>query len=73
SEKKKLTWKEQRELEALEIIIAELESKKHSTMELLNSGTLSAEELQKKAKDYAEIEKQLEEKENRWLELSQWL
>jgi ABC transport system ATP-binding/permease protein len=73
TEKKKLSFKEQKEFEALEKDLEKLEIQKTALMESLNSGKLSAEELIKASADYAQIEKLLEEKENRWLELSQWV
>ncbi len=71
-EKKKLTWKEQKEFEALESEIAALEQEKAETLEKMNSGDLSPTELQEVSARYAEVEQLLEEKELRWLELSEW-
>lgn len=71
-EKKKLTYKEQKEFEALEAEIEKLEQQKKETLEKLNSGQLPPEELQEVSQKYATLEEQLEEKEMRWLELSQW-
>jgi ABC transport system ATP-binding/permease protein len=72
TEKKKLSFKEQREFETLEKEIEKLELEKTVLLESLNSGTLTPEELLKASEDYARLGKTLEEKENRWLELSQW-
>lgn len=73
TEKKKLTYKEQKEFEALEQEIALLEQQKAETLQRLNSGQLDAQSLQQCAKEYADMEALLEAKEMRWLELSQWL
>ncbi len=71
-EKTKLTFKEQREYDELEKAIEQLESTKKLYLDKMNSGALPADELQKISADYQALEKELEEKENRWLELSQW-
>ncbi|HNW89360.1 MAG TPA: ABC-F family ATP-binding cassette domain-containing protein [Bacteroidales bacterium] len=68
---RKLTYKEARELEALEKEISLLESEKSVLLEKLNGGEGSAEEFAQYGKRYNEIEKLLEEKTDRWLELSE--
>jgi len=73
SEKKKLTYKEQKEFETLEAEIPILEKQKAEALEQMNSGSLSPEELQEVSELYARLEKELEEKEFRWLELSEWV
>ena len=70
-QRKKLSYKEQRELEALEIEIPQLEAEKSALEEGLSSGTLSHEELSSAATRIGEIINTLEEKEMRWLELSE--
>ena len=70
-QRKKLSYKEQRELEALEIEIPQLETEKSALEEGLSSGTLSHEELSAAATRIGEIISTLEEKEMRWLELSE--
>lgn len=70
SKPRKLTFKEQRELESLEREIAALEKEKKELETALCSGTLSVEELTKKSKRLPELTTKLEEKEYRWLELS---
>jgi len=70
-EKKKLSFKEKKELDELEKKIGVLESEKKILEEELNSGALAAEELHKKSIRYGELTSQLEEKELRWLELSE--
>jgi ATP-binding cassette subfamily F protein uup len=70
AEKKKLGFKEKRELDELEKEIGSLEKEKKILEEELNSGLLAAGELQKKSIRHGELSSQLEEKELRWLELS---
>lgn len=72
-EKTKLTFKEQREFDELEKAIEQLESTKKLYLDKMNSGALPPDELQKISADYQALEKELEDKENRWLELSQWV
>ncbi len=71
SEKKKLTYKEQKELEALDKEIPELESEKKAIEEALGSGSLSIEELTKKSARVGQLIEEIEEKTMRWLELSE--
>lgn len=69
--KKQLTYKEKREFETLEKDIQELtESKRHIT-EKLNSGTCPYAELQSLSQQVGEVSRLLDEKELRWLELSE--
>ncbi len=70
--KTKLTFKEKLELESLETEIEELETRKASLSEELNSGNLGHEELAKLGKELSDVMKELETKSNRWLELSEW-
>jgi ABC transport system ATP-binding/permease protein len=67
----KLTFKEKRELEQLENEISLLEHRKKSVEELLNSGGLPHDELYTRSLEIGEINSILEEKELRWLELSE--
>jgi ABC transport system ATP-binding/permease protein len=73
AEKKKLTYKEQKEFEALEAEIPQLEKQKAEALEQMNSGSLPPEKLQEISELYARLEKELEAKEFRWLELSEWV
>ena len=73
AEKKKLTYKEQKEFETLEAEIPILEKQKAEALELMNSGSLTPEKLQEVSELYARLEIELEEKEFRWLELSEWV
>lgn len=70
TDKKKLSYNEQREFEGLEKKIAELENKKTEIADLMNNIS-DYEELQKMAAKLDQIKEELEEKEMRWLELSE--
>ncbi|MDR2914682.1 MAG: ATP-binding cassette domain-containing protein, partial [Tannerella sp.] len=70
-EKKKLTYKEQKELEALDKEIPELEKEKKTIEEALNCGTLSIDELNEKSARIGDLINEIEEKTMRWLELSE--
>lgn len=69
--KRKLTFNEKRELEQLEKDIETLELEKSELETAMSSGTLSIDEIQKKSQRFQEISDQLDEKEMRWLELSE--
>ena len=69
--RRKLSYKEQRELEQLEVELPQLENEKRELEEKLSSGALSHEELTKAADRIGEIINLVEEKEMRWLELSE--
>ena len=71
AEKKKLTYKEQREFEQLEKEIETLNKEKADVTEKLNSSNLPFEELQKLSNQIGSISDKLDEKEFRWLELSE--
>lgn len=68
--KRKLSYKEQKEMEQLEGDIAKLEQTKAKLVESLNNGG-SHEELAKWSKQIEEITDSQAEKEMRWLELSE--
>ena len=68
--RKKLTYKEQKELEQTEKDLESLNNEKETLENSLNSGTLSYEELQKASARIGEIMALIDEKETRWLELS---
>jgi ATP-binding cassette subfamily F protein uup len=70
-EKKKLSYKEQQEFDGIEKEIAKLEKERDELTELLNSGEQSSEDVNKTAKRLGEIGLLIEEKEFRWLELSE--
>ena len=69
--KRQLTFKEKREFETLEKEIAELTKEKKLVDLRLNAGDTSFEELQKLSNRIGEVIKMLDEKELRWLELSE--
>ncbi|MBR5299468.1 MAG: ABC-F family ATP-binding cassette domain-containing protein [Bacteroidales bacterium] len=71
AKKKKLTYKEQKELEQLEKDLEALSAEKADLEEKLNSGVLPYEELQKASERIGEIMELTDEKELRWLELSE--
>lgn len=70
-EKKKLSFNEKREFEQLETEIEKLEKKKENIEMELHSGILDHEQLHEKSKELMKIKSLLDEKENRWLELSE--
>ncbi|MBS1597831.1 MAG: ABC-F family ATP-binding cassette domain-containing protein [Bacteroidetes bacterium] len=69
--KKQLSYKEQREFEILGKEIPELESERNLLTEKLNAGQSSFEELQQYSTRIIQVNKLLDEKELRWLELSE--
>ncbi len=69
--KKKLSFKERREMEMLEVEIAALEEEKKQIEEALCSGALSVEELTEKSRRLPLLNEDLDEKSMRWLELSE--
>lgn len=70
-EKKKFGFKEKREFEVLEKEIEDLNQEKLELETLMNSGNLSNDELHEKSNRYSEILEIIDEKEMRWLELSE--
>ncbi|MBQ3576732.1 MAG: ATP-binding cassette domain-containing protein, partial [Coprobacter sp.] len=68
---RKITYKEKKELEALDIEIPQLEEEKANIETQLSSGTLSAQEITSLSKRYEELTTQIDEKTMRWLELSE--
>lgn len=71
NEKRKMSFKEKRELEQLEQAIAALEAEKIQVESLLCSGTLTVDELTGKSRRLPEINNLIDEKTMRWLELSE--
>ena len=69
--KRKLTWKEQQELKALDEELPRLEAEKADLEAKLSSGTLSPADLQTASTRYGELQSLIDEKELRWLELSE--
>ncbi len=71
NDKRKLTFKERKEMEQLEADIASLETEKKEVEDALCSGTLDVEKLTEYSKRLPLINEELEEKTMRWLELSE--
>lgn len=69
--KRKLTFKERRELEALEKDIETLETEKNDIETKLSSGTISVDEITKLSKRLPQLNDELDTKSMRWLELSE--
>lgn len=69
--KKKRTYKEQKEFEALEESLPEIEKQLQELSDKMNSGTLSPSDLVEAGEAYGRLKEEQEEKEMRWLELSE--
>ena len=69
--KRKKTYKEKCEFEKLDKEIAILEEERKKIEDALCSGNLSVEELTAKSKRLPELQRELDEKSMRWLELSE--
>ncbi|PIF02368.1 MAG: ABC transporter [Draconibacterium sp.] len=69
--KRRISYNEKRELEQLEVEIEQLETQKSELETLLNSGTIPHDELYQKSIELTEVKTLLDEKEFRWLELSE--
>lgn len=69
--KRQPSFKEKREFEILEKDIADLTKEKETITQMLNSGTAPFDELQKLSVRIGEVTQLLDEKEFRWLELSE--
>ena len=69
--KKKLGFKEKRELEQLEKEIEKLEKEKAEIEEALAGGNLQGDKLQEFSSRYAVVDAELEAKSDRWLELGE--
>jgi len=71
AQKKKLTYKEQREFEQIEKDLEALAAEKAKLEEALSSGTLPFDKLQETSERIGQIIAETDEKEMRWLELSE--
>jgi ATP-binding cassette subfamily F protein uup len=69
--KRKLSYKEQREFNALEGELAALERERKNLYEQFNNGALPYDELQKISSRITAVSQSIDEKEMRWLELSE--
>lgn len=67
----KMTFKERKEFETLEVEIELLEKEKAELIEKMNSGAGSSQELTDWSRRYQEVETSLDDKSMRWLELSE--
>ena len=70
-QKKKLSFKERKEFEAMEEEIPALEAEKAELEAAMSSGTLSNDELMAKSERIAKVIEEIDEKTMRWLELSE--
>ncbi len=73
AEKRKISFKEKHEFETLSTEIKNLETEKIQITGKLNNGAADYKELQDYSNRISTIAKLLDEKELRWLELSQWI
>jgi ATP-binding cassette subfamily F protein uup len=71
-EKKKMSFKEKREFEQLEKDMASLDAEKQTITAKMSEATVKYDEMQKLSNRIIEITQLLEEKEMRWLELSEY-
>lgn len=71
SSARKLTWKQQRELESIEQRLPELASERNALESEMSAGNLPYEKLQEAARRVQEIITESDELEMRWLELSE--
>lgn len=71
SQARRLSFKEKREFDTLEKEIASLSKEKEQITQKLNSGDTPFEELQELSNRIGVVSQQLDEKEMRWLELSE--
>lgn len=72
-EKKKLSFNEKREFEALEAEIPKLEEEKSQLIQKLNKGHTDHEQLVEWSQEIEKLTNELDEKELRWLELSEYI
>jgi ATP-binding cassette subfamily F protein uup len=70
-EKRRFSFNEKREWDNLQREIATLEAEKHKLSDEINTASLPYDDLMKKSQRIAEINEQLDQKEMRWLELSE--
>lgn len=70
TDKRKLTFKEKKELEEVELLLENLEKEKTELESSISSGKLNSDEIVKKSNRLGEVLKLIDEKTDRWLELS---
>lgn len=68
---RKLSWKEQRELESIEVELQALEAEKQELETLLAGGTDDYQRITEASARYEAVRASIDEKETRWLELSE--
>jgi len=71
SSERKLTWKEAKELEQLELEIPKMEEEKEALLQKMNSGTGTPQELNDWGNTYQTLSEEIDTKTKRWLELSE--
>lgn len=71
TEKKKLSYKEQKELETLDNELPKLEIRKKEIETLLASGISDLKEIEKLSAEFTTVSNQIDEKTMRWLELQE--
>jgi len=72
-EKKKLTYSEQQEFKKLEKEIIKLETRKEEITAEFSNPNLDGEAIEKLSREIQEIENKLEVKEERWMDLSEFV
>ena len=70
-DRRRLSYKEKREMEQLEKDIAALETEQKQIEDALCGSVTSAEEITRMSKRLSELKDELDEKSMRWLELSE--
>ena len=70
-QKRRLSFKEKKELEELETLLPALEAEKASLEALLSGGATLPDEIAQASKRYQEVQEQLDMAELRWIELSE--
>ena len=68
-QKRRLSFKEKKELEELEVRMPQLEEEKVQLEALLSGGSISADEIAQASQRYQEVQDELDEAEMRWLEI----
>ena len=73
TEVRKLNYHEKKEFAGLEDEIAKLEKRKKEIEDLFMTGTLEGDEITKLSQEMGDIQKSIAQKEDRWLELSEFV
>ena len=71
-EKRKLSYHEKKELETIESDISKMEKRKKEIEALFMDSSMSGDQITELSRELGEIEKSIAEKEDRWLELSEF-